>query len=148
MHNYVDYGAAAVVIALLGVLVAFGVGTISNRNQRKQTDLDRHDEARTEAMNLAEIRASTILTLREDLDKLQKEQLDERQACERSITELRDTIGRVGTEAADAQRLLLGGMRNVLAQALVHLEQEPPDVDQAISFLREMLAKPTEGGKP
>lgn len=140
--------ASSQTILVVATVAASVVAAAALWYTRQQSRLGKRDDARDEAMQLAEVRASTILALREDIDQLRKDQDEERETCARNIEDLRQTIARVGTEAADSQRLLLSGLRQVLTSTLGYLEAVPPDVDRAVDFLRETLTDPAKPAPP
>lgn len=125
---------AATVIASLAAVGSFYYG-------RRQSSSSDKDEARNEAIDLANIRGSIVAELRRRLDAIEDEQLNERDTCAQKIDELHNTIQIVREEHAESVRMLAVTMRGALVKVLSHLESEPPESDEAIAFLRDALSQ-------
>ena len=107
---------------------------------RRQTQTSERSDAREEAIELADIRGKVINDLEERLDNVEREQEREREEHSKKIRLLEQVIEHVRTEAAEAQRMLVVGFRGVAVKVLGHLEADPPEVDKAVEYLRDMLA--------
>lgn len=129
------FDVGALVIAALGLTVSFALFLVT----RRQTASVESDEARDEAMDLADIRGKVIEDLRRRQDELERAQAEERVACDEKIDQLRKAVELAREEAAENQRLLLVGLRGALTKVLGHLELDPPETEEAIQFLRDCL---------
>jgi len=129
-------------VALLALLVSFNGLRLHHRDTNaaeKEADATFQDDARSEAVALADTRGKRITDLSERLNALEQAQEQERHDCAEKINQLRATIDTVREEAAENQRMLMVGLRGVLMKVLSHLEVDPPEVPEAIEFLRDAL---------
>lgn len=122
-------------LSLRGLLLHFR----DTRAAEKEADATDKDANWTEAIGLADIRAQRITDLQERLSAIETAQEAERKDCSEKIDQLRATVELVREEAAETQRMLAVGLRGVLVKVLGHLEIEPPEIREAIEFLRETL---------
>lgn len=120
----------------VAALVVSVVGAFYNRRQARTNE---HSDARTEARDLADIRGQVIDDLEARFEELESDLKREREQHAEKIELLEKVIAEIRREAAEAQRILLVGFRGTLLKLLGHLETDPPEVDHAIDYLREML---------
>lgn len=126
-------------VAFAIAVVALAASIWQGRSTRRQADVAETDEAREEALSLARIRGETIDDLKKSVEEIKREQEEERGICAQKIDDLRKTIDHVREESAETQRMLVVGLRGILVKVLGHLENEPPEVDEAVEYLRDAL---------
>ena len=120
--------AAALVVSIIAVVYS-----------RRSTKTTERTDARMEAETLADVRGKVIRDLESRLANVEKQQEREREDHASKIELIQKVLDHVRKEAAETQRLLVVGFRGASLKILCHLEAEPPEVEQAIDYLRDML---------
>ena len=98
--------------------------------------------AREEALALAETRAEVIAELRGRLASLEERHNRMKADCEDQVHELQRSLDAARTEAREAyqtQRFHSSTTIDLLEHLLGDLEQAPPNVDGALTRIRELL---------
>jgi hypothetical protein len=99
--------------------------------------------ARDEAMALAETRGEVIVDLRRRLRLLERLLRDTTEALERRVRELEATLQKTEAEAREQayriQRFYAASLSELLRTVEADLEQEPPNVEKALSRVRQVL---------
>jgi molecular chaperone GrpE (heat shock protein) len=98
--------------------------------------------AREEALALAETRGEVIAELRARLASLEQRHHWTKADCERQVQRLQRALEEAHTEAREAyqtQRFYSATVIDLLEHLLGDLEQAPPNVDGALSRIRELL---------
>ena len=99
--------------------------------------------ARDEAMALAETRGEVIADLRRRLRLLERLLRDATEAWERRVRELEATLQRTEAEAREhaygIQRFYATSLSDFLRTVQADLEQDPPNVQKALSRVRQLL---------
>lgn len=141
----------SVVIAALGVLVA-GIGVVWYViQQRTNTDTTESDDARTEALALADTRGKRIDDLQADIDRLKKDRSDDHRLYEQQLGSLREQVSALeqriisaSRDFAIAQSLTARATIDLVVRVTEQLETEPPRVADALTLLRSY----TSGQQP
>jgi molecular chaperone GrpE (heat shock protein) len=98
--------------------------------------------AREEALALAETRAEVIAELRGRLASLEERHNRMKADCDGQVHELQRSLEEARTEAREAyqtQRFYSSTAIDLLEHLLGDLEQTPPNVDGALTRIRELL---------
>ena len=94
-------------------------------------------------MALAETRGEVIVDLRRRLRLLERVLRDTTEALERRVRELEATLQRTEAEAHEQaygiQRFYAASLSELLRTVQADLEQEPPNVQKALSRVRQLL---------
>lgn len=120
-------------------LAGAAVSVIAVAYSRRSTRASERTDARMEAETLADVRGKVIADLEERLGNIEKQQAREREDHANKIALIEKVLDHVRNEAAETQRLLVVGFRGAAIKILGHLEVDPPEVEQAIDYLRDML---------
>jgi molecular chaperone GrpE (heat shock protein) len=126
------------IIAALSAAAAVGTFLAYLYFARRSAD----SAAREEALALAETRAEVIAELRARLASLEQRHFRMKADCEGQIYELQRSLESARAEAREAyqtQRFYSSTVIDLLEHLLGDLEQSPPDVDGALSRIRELL---------
>ena len=99
--------------------------------------------AREEAMALAETRGEVIVDLRRRLRLLERLLRETTEALERRVRELEATLQKTEAEAREQayrmQRFYSASLSELLRTVQADLEQDPPNVEKALSRVRQLL---------
>jgi hypothetical protein len=99
--------------------------------------------ARDEAMALAEMRGEVIGDLRRRLRLLERLLRDTTEALERRVRELEVMLEKTEAEAREqayrVQRFYAASLSELLSTVQADLEQDPPNVEKALSRVRQLL---------
>jgi hypothetical protein len=99
--------------------------------------------ARDEAMALAEMRGEVIGDLRRRLRLLERLLRDATEALERRVRELEVMLEKTEAEAREqayrVQRFYAASLSELLSTVQADLEQDPPNVEKALSRVRQLL---------
>lgn len=142
---------ASVAVGALSALIA-GVTIIWYvLQQRTNEDDGAADDARTEALALAETRGKRIDDLEADINRLKKSRADDHQLYERQIGSLREQVAALeqriinaSRDFAIAQSLTARATIDLVVRVTELLEDDPPKVPEAVSLLRSY----TSGQQP
>jgi molybdopterin converting factor small subunit len=99
--------------------------------------------AREEALALAETRGEVIGDLRLRLARLERRLRETTEDCESRVRELETAIQAKESEAREnaygIQRFYAASLSDLLRDVQVNLEREPPNLEQALRRIREVL---------
>jgi len=102
------------------------------------------DSAREEALALAETRGQLVAELRASLKLLEQRHKRMQTNDERRARDLETALEQARVEAREhayqTQRFYAAAFAEVLTSVRSHLEQTPPDVEGALTRIRELLA--------
>ena len=139
--SLVATAAAATTIAIAAASAAATVGTFFSYLYFVHRS-EAH-AARDEAMALAETRGEVIVDLRRRLRLLERLLRDTTEARERRVRELEAALQKTEAEAREQayriQRFYAASLSELLRIVQADLEQEPPNVEKALSRVRELL---------
>ncbi len=128
--------AVAVVSAILAVASLLLYLHSTRRSDR--------DSAREEALALAETRGQLVAELRASLKLLEQRHKRMQTNDERRARDLETALEQARVEAREhayqTQRFYAAAFAEVLTSVRSHLEQTPPDVEGALTRIRELLA--------
>lgn len=138
-------GGGGVAGAVIGVVAAIA-GITALVYSRRQNGISVRDDARDEALQLAEVRRQTIVDLnarvdgfRGEIARMEKRHSEQVATMESQIASLQRNMQQLREESAEAQRTMAVTVRLSLRNMQTYLEAEPPDVNSALRDLRDML---------
>ena len=143
----VNISSASLLVGAFGVLVAAITVVWYVVQQRHSEKEDTNDDARTEALALAETRGKRIDDLEADISRLQKRLRDDRDEHDKQIKSLRqqvvaleDRLTQATSNFAAAQSLTAQGATDLAVSVTGLLEARPSKVDEALILLHAYLA--------
>lgn len=134
-------------VGALGVLIAGITVLWYVLQQRSNEKAETNDDARAEALALAETRGKRIDDLEADIERLRKARADDRrshdaaiQSLRQQIADLEERIGATTRNFAVAQSLTTQAAYDIAVAATEKLEQKPPNVGEALTLLHAYMS--------